>query len=95
MDRLLEKDCPVCNADCSAANPPVANCPLLTEGQFLVLKRCAEPKGFSKGRCLPGEGKYWRNFDQLERRGMIERIGFDGTYRATTLGQFAIDCNSR
>lgn len=55
---------------------------MLTDGQFLVLQAAQRVSGVSKG-SVPGS--MWRNLDQLERRGLIERRGF-GDYFATGSG---------
>jgi hypothetical protein len=55
----------------------------ITENQMKVLSAAAS-YGASKGNF---HGKYWRNFDQLERRGLIARQQFTGFYRLTDAGK--------
>jgi len=44
----------------------------LTSGQLSVLRACARPEGTHLGEAY---SRLWRNFDQLERRCLIEQIG--------------------
>lgn len=53
----------------------------VTEGQFTVLAHAAHPDGIRKSQ-MPGH--MWRNFDQLEKRGLITR-NMLGVYRPTDL----------
>ena len=54
----------------------------LTEGQKAVLVAAARASGVTKG-SMPG--RFWRNFDQLERRGLISLRNW-GVYVATNRG---------
>lgn len=57
----------------------------LTAGQRDVLSAAARQEGTRKGR----PGSLWRNFDQLERRGLIVCHGF-GLYHITDIGRAAL-----
>jgi hypothetical protein len=54
----------------------------MTTGQKKVLKAAGE-LGASKGNF---DSKYWRNFDQLEHKGLIARQTYTGFYRLTAEG---------
>ena len=54
----------------------------MTEGQRKVIDAAAS-FGASKGNF---HGKYWRNFDQLERQGLIRRQTYTGFYFLTDAG---------
>jgi hypothetical protein len=54
----------------------------LTDGQLTVLRTAIEWGCVEKSRLL---GSLWRNFDQLERRGLLTRNG-GYVYRATERG---------
>lgn len=54
-----------------------------TKGQGLVMEAAAS-YGASKGNF---HGKYWRNFDQLERKGLIRRGTYTGFYHLTDKGK--------
>lgn len=58
----------------------------LTAGQLSVLRIAVGLDGITKGR-LPGS--YWRNVDQLEKRGLLTRNG-GYVYRATESGHDAL-----
>ena len=55
----------------------------LTDGQITMLRAAAKPNGVSKAQVA---SHYWRNLDQLERRGLITNRGFL-YYFATDLGR--------
>lgn len=57
----------------------------LTTGQITVLRAAAKETGVSKANA---SGRYWRNFDQLEMRGLIERRGI--VYVVTDAGLDAL-----
>lgn len=57
----------------------------LTAGQVSALRASARETGASKAQA---SGRLWRNFDQLETRGLIERRGI--VYVATEAGLTAL-----
>lgn len=52
----------------------------------LEVLNAAADLGASKGNF---HRRYWRNFDQLERQGLIQRQAFTGFYRLTDAGRLA------
>lgn len=63
----------------------------LTRGQLIVLQAACRPEGVSKGITA---GQLWRNFDQLERRGLISLRNW-GLYVATERGRKIVSANGQ
>ncbi|UFS77180.1 hypothetical protein LPB73_07330 [Tardiphaga sp. 37S4] len=61
----------------------------LTDRQIKVLQACAEDGGAAKDDFIP---KYWRNFNQLNSKGMLRPLCISGrwTWHATTDGRAAL-----
>ncbi len=70
---------------------------MLTEYQAHMLKLASEREnGIAKGDIPPGyryrqSGAWWRNLDQLEAKGLVQRIGH--RYVATPKGDKALSEN--
>lgn len=83
----------------SALSKTVNKAPMLTEYQRHMLELASfRENGVAKGDIPHGyrhrqAGAWWRNLDQLEARGLVQRIGH--RYIATPKGDLALSQNSK